>query len=178
VAFNLTLDRISTAHFRTVYRNGINEHEAILDVPLLPSDSKLAAEPMISNIQTSQEGDLYRISGDISNAGLKPAKSVVIRTESPAIARDPYKVYVVGSLDPDDFSGFEITFSLPSSGKVPLIVEYKDEEGNRYLSQSEVDVSVAPLSDASSSIPKIGALLVWLLVIGIAAVIFYSWRKR
>jgi hypothetical protein len=100
VAFNVTLDRISTARFRTVYRNGINEHEAILDIPMLPTDNKKGAEPMISNIQTSQEGDLYRISGDISNAGLKSAKSVVIRTESPAIARDPYKVYVVGSLDP------------------------------------------------------------------------------
>jgi hypothetical protein len=178
VTFNITPDRISTAQFRTVYRNGINEHEAVLNIPLLPTDNKKAAEPMISNIQVSQEGDLYRISGDITNAGLKSAKSVVIRTESPARAQDPFKVYVVGSLNPDDFSSFEITFTLPSSGKVPLIVEYKDDDGNRYISQTEVDVSVSPLSDESSSIPKLGALLIWLLVIAIAGVIFYSWRKR
>ncbi len=178
VTFNITLDRISTAQFRTVYRNGINEHVAFLNVPLLPSENKRAAEPLISNIQVSQDGGVYRISGDISNAGLKSAKSVVIRTDTPAIGKDPYKVYVVGSLDPDDFSSFEITFDLPRSGNVPLIVEYKDDDGNRYLSQSYVEVTVAPLSDDSSSIPKLGALLVWLLVIAIAGVIVYSWRKR
>jgi hypothetical protein len=178
VTFNITPDRISTAQFRAIYRNGINEHEAVLSIPLLPTDNKKAAEPMVSNIQISQDGDGYRVSGDISNAGLKSAKSVVIRTESPAIARDPYKVYVVGSLDPDDFSSFEITFDLASSGTVPLVVEYKDDDGNRYISQSYVDITVSPLSDDSSPIPKVGVLLVWVLVIAIAAVIIYSWRKR
>jgi hypothetical protein len=178
VTFNITPDRIGIAHFRTVYRNGMNEHEAILNISLLPTDNKKAADPLISNIQISQEGDQYRISGDISNAGLKSAKSVVIRTGSPAIAQDPYKVYVVGSLEPDDFSSFEITFGLTRSGEVPLIVDYKDEDGNRYLSQTEVEISVSPLSDESSPLPKMGALLVWLLVIAIAAVIIYSWRKR
>jgi hypothetical protein len=178
VTFNITPDRISTAHFRTIYRNGINDHETILDIPLLPTDNKKAAVPIVSNIQVSQDSDLYRISGDISNAGLKSAKSVVISTESPAMARDPYKVYVVGSLDPDDFSSFEVTFDLTSSGNVPLVVEYKDDDGNRYVSQSFVDVSVSPLSDESSPIPIMGTLLVWLLVIAIAVVIIYSWRKR
>jgi hypothetical protein len=178
VAFNLTPNRISTARFRVVFRNGINEHEAILEVPLLPTDNKKAADPLISNIQVSQEGSIYHISGDISNAGLKSAKSVVIRTEDPAIPDDPFKIYVVGSLDPDDFSSFEVTFRLTHSGKVPLLVEYKDDDGNRYISQSEVEVSVAPLSDESSPISKIGTLLVWVLVFAIAAVIFYSWRKR
>ncbi|MDD1675567.1 MAG: hypothetical protein LUQ17_02645 [Methanomicrobiales archaeon] len=178
VAFNITLGRISTAHFRVTYRNGINEHETVLTIPLLPTDNKKAADPLITNIQVSQDGELYHISGDISNAGLKSAKSVVIRTESPAIAEDPYKIYVVGSLEPDDFSGFEVTFRLSTSGTVPLIVEFKDEEGNRYISQSDVTVSVPPLSDTSSALPKMGALLVWLLVFAIAAVIFYSWRKR
>jgi hypothetical protein len=178
VTFNLTPDRITTAHFRILYRNGINEHETELSIPLLPTDNKKAPELLISNVQVFQESGGYRISGDISNAGLKSAKSVVIRTESPASPRDPYKVYVVGSLDPDDFSSFEITFDLAHSETVPLILEYKDDEGNRYTSQSYVGVSVAPLSDDSSPIPKVGALLVWVLVIAIAGVIIYSWRKR
>jgi hypothetical protein len=178
VSFNITPDRITQVRFRVSYRNGITEHQSAFTIPVLPSENKKAAEPLISNIQVSQEGNIYRIIGDVTNAGLFPAKSVVIRTDTPAIPTDPYRSYVVGSLDPDDFSSFEVTFTLPRSGNVPLLVEYKDADGNRFIRQEDVKVDISPLVDEGSTLPKIGTLLVWLVVLIIGAAIVYSWRKR
>lgn len=178
VSFNITPERITQVKFRVVYKNGINPHDSILTLPILPTENKKGANPLISNVQVSQEGGVYRITGDVSNAGLRSAKSVVIRTEAPAIPADPFKIYVVGSLEPDDFSSFEVSFKLPSSSSVPLIVEYKDDDGNKLFSQTDVDVDVSPLSDQTTSLPVIGTILVWLLVLVIGAAIIYSWRKR
>jgi len=178
VPFNITPDHITQAKFRVIFRNGVNEHEASISIPLVPSENKKSAAPLVSNITISQEGEIYQIVGVVNNAGLSPAKSVIIKTDSPAIPVDPYKIYVVGSLDPDNFSSFEVTFRLPNTGTIPLIVDYKDTDGNRFISQTQVDVTVAPLADQSASFQKFGTILVWILVFVIAAAIFYSWRKR
>jgi len=38
--------------------------------------------------------------------------------------------YVIGALEPDDFSSFEVTCTIHgTSSSIPLIIEYRDEDG-------------------------------------------------
>lgn len=178
VEFEVIPARTSQIRFRVLFRNGVNEHQNSLLVPIVPSENKKAAEIHVTNIVTVQEGERFRLTGDVSNAGLERANSVVIRTEPPAAPVDPFRIYVVGSLEPDDFSSFELTFRTPKSTQIPLIVEYKDAEGNRIETTSYVEVNAAPLSEEGGIISRFGLILVWLLVLFVVIVIVYSWRRR
>ncbi|MDH7593697.1 MAG: hypothetical protein QHG99_04985 [Methanomicrobiales archaeon] len=178
VDFQVMPERISQMRFRVIFKNGVNEHQNSLLVPVVPSENKKAAEIHVTNLVSVQEGERFRLTGDVSNAGLERANSVVIRTEAPAVPVDPFRIYVVGSLEPDDFSSFELTFRTPRSTQIPIVVEYKDAEGNRIATTSYVDVTAAPLSEEGGIISKFGLVLVWLLVIVVVIVIVYSWRRR
>jgi len=79
------------------------------------------------------EGGHYKVTGDVTNAGLEDAKSVLVTSGSPAVPVDPFRVYVVGSLEPDDFSGFEVTFTAEDADFVPLLIYYKDDDGYNRL---------------------------------------------
>ena len=78
------------------------------------------------------------IGGDVTNAGLKDAKSVTVTVGEPARAVDPDPIYVIGALEPDDFSSFEITCMAPGLPKIPLVVSYRDEEGKTFQETFEI----------------------------------------
>ncbi|WP_243670977.1 hypothetical protein [Methanoculleus chikugoensis] len=107
VAFNLTPAAETNVTFQVVWRNGINTHTADLVLPVAFGEDKKRADPVITNVEVVMEGDLCRATGDVMNAGLEPARSVVISPPGapPATPTDPpFRVYVVGTLDPDDIS--------------------------------------------------------------------------
>ena len=54
------------------------------------------------------------MTGDVYNAGLEVANSVLLTTGGGQPV-NPYRNYVVGSLQPDDFSSFELTFTARMS---------------------------------------------------------------
>lgn len=178
VQFEVVPSRVTLMKLRVDFRNGVNEHQVSIMIPIVPSENRKAADLQVTNVVVTPAGDRYRLTGDISNAGLETAKSVVIRTESPAVPVDPFKLYVVGSLEPDDFSSFELTFRMPESAQVPLIVEYKDEEGNRITMNAYADVTSAPIVGEGGVLSRVGLILVWLLVLIVAIAIVYSWKRR
>jgi hypothetical protein len=51
---------------------------------------------------------------------------------APAQAVEPYAEYAIGSLAADDFSSFEITFSSKDLTSVPLVITWKDNDGNSF----------------------------------------------
>ena len=61
-------------------------------------------------MKVKNDGTVYHITGDVNNAGLETANTVMVTSLS-LQPQDPYKTYVVGALKPDDFGGFEVTFS-------------------------------------------------------------------
>jgi hypothetical protein len=90
------------------------------------------------------------VKGDVTNAGLSDAKSVVATMGSPAQPVDPNKIYVIGALEPDDFSSFELTFTAPGATSVPLLIQYKDDDGKSY----ETTVAISLRAGAAAGSPE------------------------
>ncbi|MCP1661593.1 MAG: hypothetical protein D5R99_02695 [Methanocalculus sp. MSAO_Arc1] len=167
--------------FNVEYRNGQNRHTIPLTLSVVPGTAKRVAEPIVSNIEVGSVAGGYRITGDVSNAGLETARSVVMTTSEPAVPIDPFRLYVVGALDADDFSSFEVTFSAKDVDNVPLVIRYRDDDGNLY--EETVMVAIRPsllpsTADQDEGIPPviIGIGVVSLLFV--AGALLYSRKKR
>lgn len=182
VTFNLTPETETDVTFRVVWRNGINTHTTDLVLPVTFGEDKKRANPVITNVEVTPISGGYRIVGDVMNAGLESARSVMIAPASPAIPIDPFRVYVVGTLDPDDISSFEVTLRVDAAVEdVPLIVEYRDDDGNLYTSTRTVGLgggTVAPVKEEESGgFPVLGAVVVLLIALGVAGAIYHSWKR-
>lgn len=182
VTFNLTPETETDVTFRVVWRNGINTHTTDLVLPVTFGEDKKRANPVITNVEVTPISGGYRIVGDVMNAGLESARSVMIAPASPAIPIDPFRVYVVGTLDSDDISSFEVTLRVDAAVEdVPLIVEYRDDDGNLYTSTRTVGLgggTVAPVKEEESGgFPVLGALVVLLIALGVAGAIYHSWKR-
>jgi len=150
-SFEITVTRSTEITFDISYRNGINEHHTFLTVPAEVGDRVVHPEPVVNNIEVQQSGTGYTLTGDVTNAGLKDAYSVQVTVGSPAKSTDPYPVYVVGALEPDDFSSFEVTCTAQGASSIPLIIKYKDEDGNTFEETVTVSLSRAGQAMQGSS---------------------------
>jgi hypothetical protein len=179
VSFSVTPRRSTTLEIHVDYKNGLNAHSEVVRIPVVIGESKLQADPILSNIQVNLEAGTYTITGDVTNAGLEVANAVVITSGPGTVPTDPYQSYVVGSLKPDDFSSFEITFTAENATSVPVLATYKDNDGNLYTRQTLIGIPAsgsAARQEAGSSLPVLALVVVLAAVTG--AVIWYSWRKR
>jgi hypothetical protein len=178
VTFNVTPLRQTFIRFRANFKNGINPHTATLTLPLSTVENQLTADPVLTNIHVTAEEGAIHITGDVTNIGLETARSVTLTTRGEVTPVDPYKVYVVGSLEPDDVASFDVSFRAKTTvGEVPVLVTYKDDEGNIITSTSNVEISSQALSDQSTEPSRFTNLLIWMFVIVIAAVFIYFWRR-
>ncbi len=180
VLFNLTPTAETNVTFRVVWHNGINTHTADLALPVTFGDDTRQADPVITNVEVVTVGDIYRATGDISNAGLESARSVLVTPGAPATPTDPFRVYVVGTLDPDDISSFEVTFRADADVmEVPLVVEYRDDDGNRYTATRWVSVENRTGEETGDArIPVPAAVAVVLFVAAGSAVLWYIRGRR
>ena len=182
VIFNLTPAEETTATFRVVWRNGINTHTTDLVLPISFGKDKRQADPLITNVEVRPETGGYRIVGDVMNAGLESARSVLITPGAPAKPIDPYRVYVVGTLDPDDASPFEVTLRADAgTTEVPIVIEYRDDNGNRYTTTTMIGVGgvpAMPQEGEDDGVPLAGIVIVVIVALGVAGAIYYSWRRK
>lgn len=148
-SFEVTASRSTELTFDVSYRNGINERHTTLTVPVEVGDRAVAPDMVVNNIEVARSGGAITLTGDVTNAGLKDAYSVKVTVGSPATPTDPYPVYVVGGLEPDDFSSFEVTCSAQGASSVPLLVQYRDEDGETFT--ETVTVSLASAGQASQA---------------------------
>ena len=172
VPFSVTPSQDSTLIFHISYQNGDNDHSTDIILPIVLGENKKAAIPIVNNVELASSGASYSLTGDINNAGLTDAKSMVVTVGSPAKAVEPYAYYSIGSLASDDFSSFEITFTANDLSSVPLVITWKDKDGNSFSSTKNLNLrtnagsgttgtvsgssgsssgSVAPVSTGSSS---------------------------
>jgi len=179
VSLNITPQESTKLDIIVDYKNGINPHSSLVSLPIVFGESKKQADPILSNILVEYENGKYTLTGDVTNAGLEVANSVVLSVGDGAQPVNPYREYVVGSLQPDDFSSFEITFLAENTSQVQVNVKYRDVDGNPY--QRATPIVIPPknsVKERSSGIspPIIAVILVSVAVIGGA--IWYSWKKR
>ena len=171
VNFSVTADQPTTLHLLLNYDNGDNPHTVNLDVPITFGVDKKQAYPVMSNVKVKNDVGTYHITGDVNNAGLETANTVMVTSLAPAVPQDPYKTYVVGALKPDDFGAFEVTFSAKNADSVPLQLSYKDADGNVYTSLQDVKISAigagaAPTNTGLPIIPIIAAIVILVVFIG------------
>lgn len=143
VTFDVTVTEPTILVFDVSWRNGPNEHHSFRELPVVMGDRKVAAELIVNSIEVSQGAGYMTIKGDVTNAGLKDAKSVTVTAGSPAKGVDPNPVYVIGALEPDDFSSFEITFTAPGATSVPLVIDYRDDEGDSFKTTTDISLKNA-----------------------------------
>lgn len=160
VNFSVTADQPTTLHLVVNYDNGDNPHTVNMDLPITFGVDKKQANPVMSNVQVKSDAGIYHITGDVNNAGLETANTVMVTSLSPAVPQDPYKTYVVGALKPDDFGSFEVTFAATNTETVPLQLTYKDADGNVYNSVQDVKVSATSAAQKSTGLPLIPIIAV------------------
>ena len=171
-------------NFELEFKNGDNYHSADLSVPLNVTESKKSAELILTGIEVESmpELDVYKITGDINNAGLEGANSVVMKIDDGEgiVAVHPYKAYFVGLLSADDFSSFELNVKVNDNEKrrVPVLIEYKDEDGSLFSKIEYVSIEPPQKTTSSGELPVSLILVLCVVAIGIIGLIAYSWKKR
>jgi hypothetical protein len=179
VSFNITPQMPTDLEIVVDYKNGINDHANSLTLPVNFGESKTEANPVLTNLVVDFESGHYTLTGDIYNAGLEVANSVVLTMGGLAVPIDPYRNYVVGSLQPDDFSSFELTFTASNVTEIPIAIAYRDIDGNPYEKVSMV--SIPPRSMTNQQVPGIALPIILIIVISavlIGGAIWYSWKKQ
>ena len=152
VPFAITPDAEGDLTFTVDYRNGVNEHSTTTTIPITFGTDKTAAQLVVNEVEVTS-GSTATVSGDVTNAGLEEAYSVMVTVGDPATPTNPNPVAVIGALEPDDFSGFEVTYTMQGAGQVPVLVSYKDEDGNIYEETFYVSGSSGISADGESSAP-------------------------
>jgi hypothetical protein len=140
IPFSVTPNQDSTLTVHISYQNGDNDHSTDVILPIVLGDNKKAALPVVNNVALVSSGTYYTLSGDVNNAGITDAKSMVVTVGAPAKAVEPYAQYAIGSLAADDFSSFEITFSSNDLSSVPLVITWKDNDGNSFSSTKNLNL--------------------------------------
>ena len=141
VPFAITPKKDTSVTFHVSFKNGDNRHTTDVVLPIILGENKQGAEIVVNNIESTSTGSTFTLKGDVTNNGLTAAKSVLVTVGSPATPVDPNPEYAIGNLEPDDFSSFEVTYSKTGPGAVPLIVRFKDSDGNVFSRQFTMDGS-------------------------------------
>lgn len=174
-SFDITPTIPTNVTFILSYSNGENTHKADRVLPISFNYDKKQADPYVSNVILKQDDFGYHITGDVTNAGMENAVSVIVTTTGNAYPVYPYKEYVVGTLKPDDFSSFELTFNTDGSSVIPIEVRYKDADGNQYNRSTDLDLTHSLKDNEDSSLNFY--LIMVIAVIGLGGGL-YRYRKK
>jgi hypothetical protein len=157
VGFQIIPSVSSTLDFNVSYTCGMNSHYTSYSIPIVLGTDKLAADPVLNNIEVTVEGSGITLAGDISNTGISDAYGVVVSLQSAAgDDGNPNQKYAIGTISSGDFESFEIT--IPSAlRKVPLVTSYKDVSGNRFTKNITVDITQVTGGSSLISTPNGGS---------------------
>ncbi len=177
--FTVTPEQETALMLTVTYNNGNNPHKERMELPITFGIDKKQANPVISNVLVKSEGSIYHVTGDVNNAGLETANTVMVTSLSPAVPQDPYKTYVVGALKPDDFGSFEVTFSANSTSSIPIQLSYKDSDGNQYNSVQDVKITTTT-TNSQNSVPSnlLFPIIAVVIVVGACIGGWYFYMRR
>ncbi|MGA2698387.1 MAG: hypothetical protein ABSE74_01970 [Methanoregula sp.] len=151
VTFGITPHQASNLTFDISYQNGDNTHTTNVVLPIDIGQDKTAAVPVLNNVVLTTSGSDYDITGDITNAGISDAYGVVVTVGSPATGTGTYPEYAIGSIASDDSGSFELTFTSSDLSAVPVIISWKDSEGNDYSLTKTLDLATSSGTGSSTA---------------------------
>ena len=174
----ITSDKTEEISLDVSCKNGANWHTESLTIPVEGGELKTGAELFINNVEVTTAVGYTTITGDVNNAGLSTAKGLVVTLEG-AEAVQPYPVFVIGSLDSDGLSEFELTFKDAESDSVNLVFTYKDENGNTYVQKESAPISTSPSvgNSTTGGNPVLAGIAVVLLILIVGGAVFLVWKK-
>jgi hypothetical protein len=140
LTFDVTARKETTLGFEVTYRTGANTHTTLAEIPVAFGDSKTMAHLVVNNIEVKGGFGSYSIGGDVTNAGLTTARGVVVTTGDPAVPENPYPEYVLGSLEPDDLSSFDLNCHVENATHIPLLISFRDADGTLYTQSTTVSL--------------------------------------
>ncbi|MGA2919083.1 MAG: hypothetical protein ABSE13_11165, partial [Methanoregula sp.] len=79
------------------------------------------------------------------------ASGMVLSVGAPANPVEPYSSYAVGALASDDFSSFTLTFTASDLSAVPVILQWKDADGNTLTTTKTLDLRSLAASGGTGS---------------------------
>lgn len=141
VTFGITPHQASNLTFNVSYQNGDNTHSTEVVLPINIGQDKTAAVPILNDVALTTSTSDYDITGDITNAGITDAYGVIVNVGSPATGTGTYPEYAIGSIASDDSGSFELTFTAADLSSVPVIISWKDANGNDYNITKILDLS-------------------------------------
>jgi hypothetical protein len=151
VPFAITPHQQSDVIFNVSFRNGDNKHATSVILPLNIGVDKTASVPVINNVAITSSGNTYTLTGDVTNAGITDASGLILTTDAPAHAVEPYSSYAVGALASNDFSSFTLTFTATDLSAVPVTVQWKDADGNTFTTTKTLDLRSLVASSGTGS---------------------------
>jgi hypothetical protein len=143
IPFSITADQESPVNFHITYLNGDVPHSLDVILPITFGIDKTAAVPVVNNVALTSKGSYYEITGDITNTGITDAKGLLVTVGSPATGTGKYPQYAIGSLAADDSGSFDLTFTCRDLSAVPLVMKWKDANGNDLSTTKMLDLSSA-----------------------------------
>jgi hypothetical protein len=179
INFTVTPDSPTSLFMKVDYDNGDNTHTINTTLPILFTTDKLQADPVMSDIVIALNNGTYDVTGDVTNAGLSNANGVTVTSLSPAVPQEPNRNYVIGTLKPDDFGSFELTFTAPDgTTSIPLQQTFRDDDGNILTSIQNIDLTQATTQTGlqPSMLPALAVVLI--LVIGVSGYLYTKKRKN
>jgi hypothetical protein len=154
--------------FTASYYNGDNLHYTAPEETALEIVERSSL--IFTGVEILRTGRKYLFSGDVNNFGTTSARNVMLSVY-PADGVEPASPsssYYVGTLEEDDFSGFELSALITGDNvtELPVLIEFRDSE-NAYVST----VGTLPLegntafSSSSSGDSEGTPLWIWLILI-------------
>jgi len=178
VSLNVTPYQDTTLTFRLDYYNGANLHSSELALPLTLDDDRKKADLVASNLVVQTVEGRYHLTGEVSNAGLEAANAVTVTVGGSATPVDPYRFYVIGSLEPDDFASFELSFTAEGPGEIPLLLQFKDTDGRITTSEIPVRLDAGAGTGSTEGWPLSLVAIAVAAVVVVAGAVVYSWKRR
>lgn len=141
VPFSIKANQETNVTFHITYQNGEVTHTLEVNLPITFSNDKTAAVPVVNNVVLTTKGSYYDLTGDITNTGITNAKGLLVTVGSPATGTGTYPEYAIGSLAADDSGSFDLTFTCRDLSSVPLVMTWKDSNGNTYSTTKVLDLT-------------------------------------
>jgi hypothetical protein len=173
LTFDVTARKETTLGFEVTYRTGTNTHTTRTEIPVFFGDAKTMAHLVVNNIEVKGGFGSYAISGDVTNAGLTTARGVVVTTGDPAVPENPYPEYVLGSLEADDLSSFDLNCRVENATQIPLLISFRDEDGTLYTQSTTISLDKVGVSvpKKSSETAESGLSLPVMALLGVLALL-------
>ncbi len=170
---------IKDISFTSLYYNGDNLHTGYEEISLeIVERSSL----IFTNLEISRFGSNYVFTGDLNNFGTTPAQNVIlsIYPDDGVEPVQPSGSYFIGTLDADDFSGFELSALVTGDNvtEIPVLIEFRDSD-NTYASAINslpLDSNRVSSSSAEGGIPAYVWVIILLSLVVVGFVIYRSWK--